>query len=359
MLDFLDKIAESVINYRISDNYKSIFKEISPVFYRENFHSDIIAYYLENKEVKKIFFNYLNQNIKKDNSSNKINFNDYAKGIIKREKGKIDILLQNNDFSKAIIVENKSNNASDQIKQIYRYYNLLTKKGILVEAIFYLSKSTISFPDLHDIKDSEKQAIKNILVPGQLIGLNGFCDNIINQVINTTKDEKLKGLSMEILDLFYSVVYGDINMDNLEQFSQELAKNNNLIKLQQAMKAYNDLPIYYARVIKDYIDSKNKNYKVWFYKTKNYLVIDFWINNTNIAIDIIFKLNGISSDIFVRKGSKKQLEDLRDIIGKDFPFHDNGGRGYDLKFDNLFEADKLKKIIDNIFNGIKELNKQK
>jgi hypothetical protein len=360
MLDFLTNIAKPVLSYKSdqSDQYKTVFKEISPVYYHENFHSDIIAYYLNNKIVKEVFIQWLNKNINHSGLKiHNIDINDYKNGEVKREEGRIDILLLSNDGSKAIIIENKSNNASDQLKQLYRYYDLLTKNGKLVEAIFYLSKSTISFPDLHDLKLEQKEKINKILVSGQLTGdINGFCEKVIDKVINLTQDIRLKGLSMEIRDLFYYIVYGDMNMENLEQFAEELQKNGNLKKLEQAWKAYNDLPEYYAKTIKDYIDSKNKGYKVRL-GGSDCLSIDFLINNTTIKFDIqFFRDEGIWADIYVHKGKRNDLENFKVKMASKFPFTKKTETGYDMRLDNLFEANKLKKIIDNVFKTIEELN---
>ncbi|WP_162502569.1 hypothetical protein [Treponema endosymbiont of Eucomonympha sp.] len=61
-----------------------------------------------------------------------------------------------------------------------------------------------------------------------------------------TNDIRLNALSQEIRELFYSVTYGDVNMEDLEQFVIELKENNNFGNLKQAIKAYNDLPKYLA-----------------------------------------------------------------------------------------------------------------
>jgi hypothetical protein len=212
MLEFLGILYSIIEKYKSNDNYSSIFKEISGVFYYENYHSDILAYYLKNCSVKTEFISWLNNCI----GSNKIDPEEYIDGKVNREKNRIDITLLNENDSKAIIIENKSNNAGDQMKQLYRYYTKLIKSGINVEAIFYLNKYSNKLPDFSDLEESKIIEIKKILVCGKLIGVNSFVENVINKVIAVTNDIRLNGVSQEIRDLFFNVVYGEMNMENME-----------------------------------------------------------------------------------------------------------------------------------------------
>lgn len=41
-----------VSGYKSIDAYNTVFKEISPIFYRENYHSDLICYLLKNSEIR-------------------------------------------------------------------------------------------------------------------------------------------------------------------------------------------------------------------------------------------------------------------------------------------------------------------
>ena len=52
MLENLDDIYKIIGKYNSGENYVSIFKEISGIYYYENYHSDILAYYLRDENVK-------------------------------------------------------------------------------------------------------------------------------------------------------------------------------------------------------------------------------------------------------------------------------------------------------------------
>ncbi len=74
-----------------------------------------------------------------------LNVDHRLKWFVTAEKGRIDILIKSSD-KHVIIIENKSNNASDQSNQLYRYwiqevYNPLSKSiphGDLVSQSFYI-----------------------------------------------------------------------------------------------------------------------------------------------------------------------------------------------------------------------------
>jgi len=43
MLEYLDIINKPIKFYKSSDNYRSVFKEITGYYYHENYHSDILC----------------------------------------------------------------------------------------------------------------------------------------------------------------------------------------------------------------------------------------------------------------------------------------------------------------------------
>jgi hypothetical protein len=254
MLEYLNDLIKTIPYIENKEERHSVFADISGYYYHENYHSDILAYYFSFETVKKALINWINELLRNDN---KINFDDYIHGEIIREYKNIDILLINNSGKNAIIIENKSNNAVDQKDQIYRYYKILMEEGRDVDAIIYLNKNALKNPNLSNIELSE---ISNILIKAQLVGVKNSFEDVLNSVIQTTSNIRLNALSCEIRDLFYTVIYGGINMDNLDLFVDELLQDDNLQKLRNSVKAYNQLPVYFAHKYKSYIESKNNNF---------------------------------------------------------------------------------------------------
>jgi hypothetical protein len=127
-------------DYNIVNNTNfNIFSSISDIYYRENFHSDIIKLILDpltekigNPENIKLFI----KTLKKINPKLKISI---GKNItVEREKGRIDVLLYDEN-NNAIIIENKINFAGDRYDQIGRYYLTAKNRGLIVNAIVYLT----------------------------------------------------------------------------------------------------------------------------------------------------------------------------------------------------------------------------
>ena len=318
MFEYLAKLYPIVEKHNSGENYTSIFKEISGVFYYENYHSDILAYYLKNEDVKYEFINWLKNSIGSDKI---IVTEEYFSGKVIREKNKIDVTLFNYNNSKAIIIENKSNNAGDQFKQLFRYYTKLNNKGINIEAILYLNKDSLKQPDFSDLNDSQIKEIKKNLVCGKLVGVNSFVENVINKVIAKTDDIRLNGLSQEIRDFFNHIVYGEMNMENMEDFIVELNKNDNLKKLKKAVDAYNDIPNYLAKKYMEYINKHGTDFNPWLWR-EWYIAIDKKKNHVNYTVDIEFSLENVKFRIFMRTGSEKHLSELKEKAGSNWIFDD-------------------------------------
>lgn len=120
----------------------NLFSVSSYTSHLENFHSDVIASLLDPKGLHKegnrflsLFINYLQSSY-----ALPLDVNDYSHANVLREKGRIDIWIKNNNSTKAILIENKINNAGDRENQLDDYYVYSeNKQNCQVEAIIYLS----------------------------------------------------------------------------------------------------------------------------------------------------------------------------------------------------------------------------
>jgi len=177
-VEILEKLSRSVMLYKSSQINRNVFSSISDVFYRENLHSDIIAYYLESELAKRKFIEWINEQLQKKDlepdKKHELVFEEYMSGKIVREDAGIDILLYSNDEKKAIIIENKSNEAADQYRQLPNYVGSLIKQNITIEAILYLNKNHLKQPDKTGWKQNEIECIDSKLVSAQLLGDTSF-----------------------------------------------------------------------------------------------------------------------------------------------------------------------------------------
>ncbi|WP_307972319.1 PD-(D/E)XK nuclease family protein [uncultured Brachyspira sp.] len=123
----------------------NIFDIITDKWKRENLHSEILKFLLENYEV--FFNNFLELINIKDKK-------EYLNAEITNEEARIDILIKSE--KKAIIVENKINWAPDQNEQLARYYKKVKEKKE-VEKIVYIAPSKDKNPDAQTFGEYEKE----------------------------------------------------------------------------------------------------------------------------------------------------------------------------------------------------------
>ncbi|TXJ49929.1 hypothetical protein EPJ84_07290 [Brachyspira aalborgi] len=148
----------------------NIFDIITDKWKKENFHSEILKFLLENYEV---FFNNFLELI---NIKNK---EEYLNAEITNEEARIDILIKSE--KKAIIVENKINWAPDQNEQLARYYEKIKnghngEQEREVEKIVYIVPSKDKNPDAQTFGEYEKE-IKDRLE--KIISFDGSKNDLV------------------------------------------------------------------------------------------------------------------------------------------------------------------------------------
>lgn len=141
------------------------FALVSDVFYRENFHSDIMAAILnpggehhQGDRYLRLFLEFL-----RDQHQVSLRTEDYKNAVIERESGKIDILIYDKTSSKAIIIENKINGAADMDRQVLRYLQKVKDWNFTCDAIVYLSLNSKKNPDTYGWSDEEKESVRPLL----------------------------------------------------------------------------------------------------------------------------------------------------------------------------------------------------
>jgi hypothetical protein len=94
LLQSLLPIAKEFYNKSLIKPF-NIILAASDIYYYENFHSDIMAYILENKKnVMNYFIDYVNDLSNASSDLPKIEINNYLNTETKREENKIDILIK-------------------------------------------------------------------------------------------------------------------------------------------------------------------------------------------------------------------------------------------------------------------------
>lgn len=272
------------------DRY-NIFHIISDLYYRENFHSDLISFFLEPNAnhgcshlMLDIFIAMLNK------AGCDIDNMNYSDAVVVREQARIDILISSEESKRAIVIENKINNANDMPRQLPRYYDYVSKKYSL-DAIVYLPLDFNKKPNMDDWTEEDRNNVLPLLkiIPAYD---RQHRTNIVDDWLlpSLPKIDKVDVLSTirQYTDLIISL--NKFNMDNiiLEKFRNELLKGDNLKTAQSVRNMLNELPAYLAQRIYDRFSGSCSPFeKVWIYKSWDtvfekaivddiYLKMDIW-----------------------------------------------------------------------------------
>jgi hypothetical protein len=217
--NFMHSSKELRKDYNIINNSNfNIFSSISDIYYRENLHSDILRLILDpltekigNPKNIQLFIKLL----KKIKPELKI---EIGKNIsIERETGRIDILIYD-EKNNAIIIENKINFADDQDDQLGRYFLTVTKKGLLVKAIVYITLIPEKLLDIeYSIRNEElRSKIKDIIIPVSVINKKNeisFSGDFINKCILHSKNDISKVYYSEYNELITCLGGNCMTMD--------------------------------------------------------------------------------------------------------------------------------------------------
>ena len=334
--DMLQRYEEYIEKNNFEDNEDfNIFELMSDKFYRENFHSYIIAQLLKSEIILKNFLKFIEVNeIVYINNGYDVIPEYYIKHEIK--DGRIDILIKSNDKEKphCIIIENKLHGAKDEERQLYRYFIACSEK-FEVDKIVYL------LPNLDKKNKPDEQSKEGI--PKELIetiiGYNGE-NKDFHAVLNDSLEEVKSNSNIEwylLLKHYLKILRltGETKMDALtEKFYNKIkAEPEEYKKIQLIATMYNDLIKTRLNSLKEEFKGEYKQY--WFIK-------DFYSKRRGINYTIVIDVYADSSylSLFSReeetvnednpKSKKKWEQDNKDIEAwlkkhKLFEGFDNGG----------------------------------
>jgi prepilin-type processing-associated H-X9-DG protein len=328
----------------------------------ENFHSDIIKAILDPQGVHnegnlflELFIEFLNVHY-----NLKLNIADYIDSNVERENGRIDVGIRNWESSKAIIIENKINNAPDMDNQLLRYYNNCIDSGLQVELIIYLSMDGLKkAPLFNEIKcNKDIAAFSNS--PNDLA--TGWLDKCIMQSSNPN--------SKSLLNEYYKLLQhlnGQAMENNASNiFYEVINEENGLSTVENIVRFYNELPRYRMDNLVKKID---KNYqpfiKQYRYKS-NYQLYENYVDGIHrFKLDIWFEQNGTANIVFWDGNSENWKEETRTIVQQklksinmleEFAESHYGSNGYFKTF-TISEYVTLKKIDDAVFDFVTRLFK--
>lgn len=369
-IDLIEQLNSAIKNYKSQETKKCIFNSISDFFYRENYHSDILAYYFSYELVRMKLIDWINGKIKDEKREEKQIFtirkeNYQGDVLVNREDGRRDITIYSKNKANAIVIENKSNNAIDMDHQLVRYVSDLKKNNISVDSIIYLNKDVKKDPDQSKWTKEEKENINKILLSSKLLGKDSITEKLINPVITESEDIRLTALSMEIKILFENLIYGgnSVMESELEEFMKILRKDNNLEDFRKINNLFNNFhsesrDYYYAYT--EALKSAKKitdKCRIGKYSANCMFVDSLIIDGFNYGVDFWFYVDALEISLLVRgdyDNWEEICENLQKKMGKDWIFestHKTGER-YCLKNEiKSIDENAVKEMILKVINS--------
>lgn len=344
-----------------SDIGFNVFSITSDLYYRENFHSDIIKALLDPKEKHNqntkflyLFIDLLN----KVNTSTIILEDNYKNVNVAREQSNIDILITDETTKRAIIIENKINNAVDMNRQLPRYYNEV-KKNYFVDAIVYLTLNSSKRPDKHDWTKDELTAINYLLkiIPSfdRHDRPNIYKDWLLPAIIESN-DIDSTYLLRQYATLLKFLNTNYMDTVSLEKFYEILKEKDNLKTSISIKNMLNELPEYLAIRIED--KYKNNCYpfqKIWRYKLSDTVFEAFQMENLYLKLDVWCGDYGYKAIFWNPQNENYDIkEDFKDFdILRELEY-DNGKKYSIVKHFSLFEEELLFSFIDQLIDILKK-----
>lgn len=258
----------------------------------ENFHSDILHHLLnpegphgEGRVFLDAFLRFLNT---LPNSFH-ADLGDFKNAKVEKELAKLDVSIIDWNSKKAIIVENKINNAPDQVDQLLRYYNWCISRGLDVVGIVYLTLNNLKFAPVAGIPKTipicNIQAFSNRdanLVEDWITPCVGLCKrNDTNSFLNQYK-KLLTYLAYDSMEeKIMPEVYKVLNS------GEQIDRVNKLKALSDAIPKYRTDT--FVNEIGDVYEPFTKTYR---YKDNHMLYEDFLEFENKFKLDVIFESNG-------------------------------------------------------------------
>ena len=346
----------------------NLFYLISDHYYRETFHSDIIAALLSPKEKHgggNLYLNLFLDMIGVDKSN-------YQDAKVHKEYGtndgtlggRIDIFIEGGN-KHCVVVENKLNNAGDTYKQLPKYYHYLDNNKYNIDKFVYLPLNPYKTPDKSDWSDEERIFIdaKLKILPAFLEGEPNLIDNWLEIAEKKTENEDARFIIKQYVTVLRNLTNSIMNAKSLKSFYNEMIEGDNLKTALSVRDMLNDLPEYMAKRI---VDKYSSNYepfeKVFLFSTssqKAAVLHEAKVKEILISVDIYCSVQGYTIVFFNRQGNipedefqgiKNSLDSLKDFKKR---IKENNQYEFCLRFN---EEDKVISFVNNLLNELRSKN---
>ena len=344
----------------------NVFHLVSDLYYRENFHSDIICFFLDPHEKHNCGDAFLRTFIQMLNNKDKsINPNEYHDAKSVREQGKIDILIKSESSKRAIIIENKINDAVDMDRQIPRYYDKVSK-DYSIDAIVYLPLSDNKTPDMFGWSDEDKKNVYRLLVTIPAYDKSGktnLVDNWLRPCIMLSDNLDVVSTLRQYSQLITKLNQDIMDTIVLEKFYNELLQDDNLETAQSIRDMLiqsNGIPGYMANRIKDeYKQNCSPFDKVWIHSNNDAVFGEVVINGIGLKIDIWCSDAGYEVRVNARDKDKEEdfvqlVQSIKALNG----FEKKEKLNWVVKFFGFSDEKGLFDFLDQVLSELRQIAKE-
>ena len=299
------------------------FALASDTYYRENYHSYILKAILDPVAKHGEGAKYLHRFIDMINACGKVPtivYEEFEHAKVEREKERIDVLIVDKQTKNAIIVENKIFDASDQERQLPKYYDKLVGKGIAVRAIVYLPLSDDKRPSHHGWSEQDKKNIAKCL---RIIPAYHTDPSKVNLYFNWVKncESCSQTTDMAVILKHYGQLIKYLNtnaMDtvSLKNFYESLLESNHFETAISVKNMIDEMPEYMAIRLQDqYADRHEPFNKIW-REGRNFILSQFEYKGAYIRLDVWCDLNGYLLHV---ADTKEGGANIGQALGKSIP----------------------------------------
>ena len=324
--------------YTLHQDKLNVFTIASDLYYRENFHSDVICAFLDPSYNHNMgtaflfaFINMLNEFFKDRVNIDRENYRD---AVAQREANRIDVLIQSESSKHCIIIENKMNNAGDMNRQIPRYYELKVNQGYTVDAIVYIPLDETKTPDQTSWTDKDKENVNPHLLVVPAFSekeSKNLVEGWVLRCIPLSKNIDCVSILSQYADLIKKLNWNIKDCVMLEELYKELMKFENHQSVQALSDMLGKVPEHMAdRLLNHYKERTADFCHIWKYKP-NYFVLDFILGENKVAIDVAASLSGYHIMVFFRNGDVEEFC-KQNVINAMNGFHLENGRYHNTNF---------------------------
>lgn len=250
----------------------NVFTITSDLYYRENYHSDILAAFLDHKDEetgKYVLLDAFIEILKElTHESSEIEFREFVEPETLRESNHIDILIKDRKSNHCIIVENKINNAPDMPRQLPRYYEAMQAIKCEVDAIVYLTLIPDVMPDCNEWKPEDVSAVKKRIIAlsvanekGKISLLSNWVKPSLEKVMNQDINSVLGQYQKLLETLSNSVKKDSYTKLLLKELQKSYGEKIALTDIYALREMLNNLPIAMANDLRsdlaDYLKEKD------------------------------------------------------------------------------------------------------